>query len=233
MEPGDRVVEVGAGLGSLTVALASTGARVLAVELDRALAPALEEVLAAFPNARLRVADALQVDWPSVVRPGKWKMVSNLPYNVATPLLLEMLERAPGVERYLVMVQREVAERLAARAGDDAYGAPSVKVAYRAEARVVRRVPASVFWPAPKVESALVELVPRPAPVTVPAGEVFRVVDEGFAERRKTMANALRRLGLGAEEAAQVLARCGLEALVRAERLSLEDFARIAMEVRR
>jgi len=231
VEPGDRVIEVGAGLGSLTVALAAAGARVLAVELDRALAPALEEAVAPFPSVRVEVGDALAVDWPATLRPGRWKMVSNLPYNIATPLLLQMLERAP-VDLYLVMVQREVGERLVAGAGDTAYGAVSVKIAYRAGARLVRRVPASVFWPAPKVESALVELVPRPAPVRLAAEELFPVVEEAFAERRKTMANALRRLGLDREGAAALLVRCGLDPRVRGERLSLEDFARVTEELR-
>jgi len=131
-----------------------------------------------------------------------------------------------------VMVQREVGERLAASAGDDAYGAVSVRVAYRAEASLVRRVPASVFWPRPSVDSVLVRLERHATPpVSVDPERLFRVVDEGFAERRKTMRNALRRLGLSAVEAADALERCGLEPNVRAERLSLQDFARLAETV--
>jgi len=233
IEEGDRVLEVGPGLGSLTVALAARGAEVLAVELDRALLPALEEVLAPFPRVRLEVGDALRMDWEVALPAGEWTMVSNLPYNVAVPLLVDMLDRAPRIREYLVMVQREVGERLTAQPGEDAYGAASVRVAYRARAELVRRVPADVFWPRPKVESVTVRLTPRPAPVDVDRAALFRVIDEGFAERRKTMRNALRRLGLDGPSAERVLADNGLEPDVRAERLGLPEFARIAEALRR
>jgi len=233
IEEGDRVLEVGPGLGSLTVALAARGAEVLAVELDRALLPALEEVLAPFPRVRLEVGDALRMDWEAALPAGDWTMVSNLPYNVAVPLLVDMLDRAPRISEYLVMVQREVGERLTAQPGEDAYGAASVRVAYRARAELVRRVPADVFWPRPKVESVTVRLTPRPAPVDVDRAALFRVIDEGFAERRKTMRNALRRLGLDGPSAERVLADNGLEPDVRAERLGLPEFARIAEALRR
>jgi 16S rRNA (adenine1518-N6/adenine1519-N6)-dimethyltransferase len=230
---GDRVLEVGPGLGSLTVALAATGAHVLAVELDRTLVPALREVLAPHRLVRLEVGDALKMDWDAVLPAGDWTMVSNLPYNVAVPLLVEMLDRAPRITEYLVMVQREVGERLTAQPGDDAYGAASVRVAYRARAELVRRVPADVFWPRPKVESVTLRLTPRPAPVDADRAALFRVVDEGFAERRKTMGNALRRLGLDASSAARVLSESRVEPDVRAERLGLPEFARIAETLRR
>lgn len=229
--PGERILEVGAGLGSLTVALAAAGAEVLAVEVDRALLPALREAVAPFGHVRIAEGDALRMDWASVLGPGRWKMASNLPYNVAVPLLVGLLERVPAIESYVVMVQREVGERLAARPGQEGYGAVSVRVAYRAEAEVLRRVPPSVFWPRPKVESVLIRLTPRRPPVDAPADRLFRVVDEGFAERRKTMRNALRRLGLDPADAEGVLARCGLDPRARAEELSLQDFARIAEEI--
>lgn len=225
---GEPVLEVGAGLGSLTVALAETGAEVVAVELDRALVPALREVLGPFVNVRVEVGDALRMDWDDVLGRSDRRMVSNLPYNVAVPLLVGMLERVHQIREYVVMVQREVGERLAARPGEKAYGAVSVRVAYRAEARVIRRVPATVFWPRPNVESVLVRVTPRPAPVDVDPAVLFRVVEEGFAERRKTMGNALRRIGLDPSAAMRIMAACGLEPEVRAERLSLADFARIA-----
>ena len=226
------MVEVGAGLGSLTVALAAAGASVVAVEFDRDLVRALREVVAPWPEVRVVEADAMRLDWASTLPGDGWKMVSNLPYNVAVPLLMDMLEGVPRIGSFLAMVQREVGERLAAGSGDEAYGAVSVRVAYRAEASVVRRVPASVFWPRPAVDSVLVRIARRDEPaVAMDPVRLFRVVDEGFAERRKTMRNALRRLGLGAEEAASVLTRCGLEPNVRAERLSLEDFARLAEAV--
>ncbi len=231
MGHGDRVLEVGAGLGSLTVALAGTGAEVLAVEFDRSLVPALREVLAEHPNVRLEVGDALRMDWGALLRGGRWVMVSNLPFNVAVPIVVGMLEDVPVVERFLVMVQRQVGERLAARPGGREYGAVSVRVAYRAEPEVLRRVPPSVFWPEPKVESVLVRLVRRSAPVAVQPDRLFRLVEAGFAERRKTMRNALRRLGFDAAGADRVLEGCGLDPRARAETLSLEDFARIAEAV--
>lgn len=226
------MLEVGAGLGSLTVALAAAGASVTAVELDRRLLPALEEVLEPWPDVTVRSADAMRTDWASELLGDGWKMVSNLPYNVAVPLVAGMLEGVPQIGSFLVMVQREVGERLAASPGDEAYGAVSVRVAYRAEASLARRVPATVFWPRPGVDSVLVRLVRRAVPpVATEPERLFRLVDEGFAERRKTMRNALRRLGLSAADASGALERCGLEPDVRAERLSLEDFARLAEAV--
>lgn len=231
LAPERRVVEIGAGLGSLTVALAATGAHVLAVEFDRTLLPALREVTAPLSNVDVLAADAMAVDWPAHVSDGEWDLVANLPYNIATPLLLDLLEHVPAIRRFLVMVQREVGERVVARAGDAAYGAPSVKVAYRADARLVRRIPSSVFWPRPRVESVLVRLTRRDPPVAVNPRVLFRVVDEGFAERRKTMRNALRRLGLDGAAATEALAECGLDEQVRAEDLDLERFACVAEAV--
>jgi 16S rRNA (adenine1518-N6/adenine1519-N6)-dimethyltransferase len=223
------VLEVGAGLGSLTVALADLGAEVLALELDRTLEPALREVLQGRPNVRILVADALRLDWPNVLRGGPWTMASNLPYNVAVPVVMDLLDRAPQVRRLVVMVQREVGERLAAPPGHDAYGAPSVHVAYHCRTEVLRRVSPSVFWPEPTVESVVMELDRLEEPsVRVAHDRLLRVVDEGFAQRRKTMANALVRLGRMREEAIELLQRCGADPGARAESLSLEQFACLA-----
>src|SRR6266550_1656646 len=149
--PGDRVIEIGAGLGSLTLALDASGADVVAVELDPALVSALNDVLEGHPRVRVVCADAMRLDWDALLGPGEdpWILCANLPYNIATPLVLDVLTRVPRVVRSVVMVQREVGERLAARPGDDAYGAVSVRVAYHAKTRVLRRVPPSVFWPEP------------------------------------------------------------------------------------
>jgi 16S rRNA (adenine1518-N6/adenine1519-N6)-dimethyltransferase len=205
---------------------------VLAVELDRAIVPALREVVAGLP-VTIRVADAVRLDWTDVLGgEAPWKMVSNLPYNVAVPLLLKMLEAELPIERYVVMVQREVGERLVANPGEEPYGAPSVAASYRAHRRLLRRVPPTVFWPEPGVESVLLELIPREPPVPTDPGALFRVVDEGFAQRRKTMRNALVRLGLDARTAASALAECGLDAAVRAEELGLGDFACLAGAIR-
>ncbi len=231
VRPGDPVLEVGAGLGSLTVALADAGAEVVALEFDRSLAPALREVLGARPNVRLEFGDALRLDLASLLDDRAWACVSNLPYATAVPIVLRMLESLPQVRSYLLMVQREVGERLVARPGGRAYGAVSVRVAYRADAALVRRVPATVFWPRPRVESVLVRLTPRSPDGSVSETALFRLVEEGFAERRKTMRSALRRLGLSAREAADLLAARGLERDVRAERLGLDELAGLAADL--
>ncbi|HMC38835.1 MAG TPA: 16S rRNA (adenine(1518)-N(6)/adenine(1519)-N(6))-dimethyltransferase RsmA, partial [Acidimicrobiales bacterium] len=148
--PGDRVVEIGPGLGALTLALADTGAQITAIEADRHLMPVLQEVLADRPAVRLVHADATKVDWEELLGVGSAAvLVANLPYNIATPLVADLLDGTPALDRMLVMVQREVGERWCAGPGDDAYGAVSVKVAYWAEARLAGRVPASVFVPRP------------------------------------------------------------------------------------
>lgn len=229
--PGDRVLEVGAGLGSLTVPMAQAGASVLAVEFDRGLVAALREVTDGL-SVEVLDADAMKVDWPAALGEERWKMVSNLPYNIATPLLLDMLEADLPIDSYLVTIQREVGERLAARAGEDAYGAVSLKVEWFAKAEVVRRVPPTVFWPPPKVESVMVRLTPHARPPVDADQEIlFRLVTEGFAQRRKTMANALRRLGASSDEAHRALGACGLRADVRAEDLTLRDLAALSREV--
>lgn len=224
------MVEVGAGFGSLTLALAGTGAtRVMAVEFDRALLPALEEVVAPLSNVTVRHGDALRMDLADELEAAPWTLCANLPYNISVPLVLTVLESVPTVTRLVVMVQREVGERLVAGAGDDAYGAVSVRVAYRSTAKAMRKVPPSVFWPRPRVDSVVVRLDRLSAPpVDVPESDLWRVVDAGFAERRKTMRNALRRLGLGAARADVVLADSGVAPSARAEELSLATFAAIA-----
>jgi 16S rRNA (adenine1518-N6/adenine1519-N6)-dimethyltransferase len=225
---GDRVVEVGPGLGSLTIALADAGARVLAVELDQHLLPALAEALAG-RDVEVVPGDAMTMDWPQLLVGGdRWAMVANLPFNVATPVVVRALETAPMIDRFLVMVQREVGERLAAGPGDGAYGAVSVKVAYYCEAAVVGTVPASVFVPKPNVESALVRLTRRATPpVTVPAVDaMFALVRAGFATRRKTLRNALASV-LG-DRAASVLVAAGIDPMARAETLGLEQWAALA-----
>ena len=224
-----HVLEIGAGLGSLTQALARTGAEVVAVEFDRALVPALQEVVADSPNVRIEVRDAMKSDWGKVLAgPGPWDVVANLPYNVAVPVVMRLLDEEPRVRRFVVMVQREVGERLVARPGEEQYGAVSVRVAYRADGRLVRRVARSVFWPQPNVDSVLVSLVRRPPPVVVDQVALWRLVEESFSQRRKTMRNALVRLGLDALRAEALLADCGIEPKARAEELGLEELARVA-----
>jgi 16S rRNA (adenine1518-N6/adenine1519-N6)-dimethyltransferase len=225
--PGVSIVEVGAGLGALTVSLARAGAEVLAIEFDRAVLPALREVVDGMSRVAVLHADALRVNWSAVLGSRGWTMAANLPYNIAVPLLLRMLEEAPQVSSYVVMVQREVADRLAARPGASAYGALSAKVAYRAEVTSVRRVPREVFWPRPRVESTVLRITPRPPSVSADPRALFTVIDASFGERRKTMRNAVRRLGLGAAAAGAALREAGVDPSARAEQLSLEDLGRL------
>lgn len=227
--PGDRVVEVGAGLGSLTVALAATGARVVAVEVDPRLHPALAEVVAPFPGVEPVLADAVRADWAGLLEGLRWTMVGNLPYNVAVPIVTGVLEREPRIRKLLVMVQREVGERLVAGPGQPAFGAVSLRVAYRAESSIVRRVPASVFWPRPSVESVLVALMRRRhPPVEADETALFELIRVAFAQRRKTMTNALLRFGMDRPAAAALLERCGVAPAARPEELGLAEFARLA-----
>ncbi len=229
--PGQRFLEIGAGLGSLTVALAGAGAEVLAVESDPSLIPGLEEVVEGLPVSVVR-ADAMDVDWTELLGDGAWRLASNLPFNVAVPVLLRLLQEAPAVDPLVVMVQREVGERLAAGPGEEAFGAVSLKVAYRASVTIARRVAPTVFWPEPKVESVVLLIERRPPPVPTPEAELFRLIDEGFAQRRKTMTSALVRLGLDRDAAVAALRRAGLDERARAETLGLEEFARLAEELR-
>jgi 16S rRNA (adenine1518-N6/adenine1519-N6)-dimethyltransferase len=225
--PGDHVVEVGAGLGALTVALADTGAAVTAVEVDRHLVPVLREVLAErAPAVRLVEADATALDWPGLLAGApRWVLVANLPYNVATPLVLDLLDGAPSVGRMLVMVQREAGERLAARPGDPAYGIPSVKVAYHATAEVLGTVGPAVFLPRPRVESALVSIVRHPGGPAVDADphRLFELVRAGFGQRRKML-----RRSLGGLVGAEAFAAAGVDPTARAEDLDLAAWGRLA-----
>ncbi|HVX21057.1 MAG TPA: 16S rRNA (adenine(1518)-N(6)/adenine(1519)-N(6))-dimethyltransferase RsmA [Acidimicrobiales bacterium] len=225
--PGDPVVEVGAGLGSLTLALADAGADVVAVEVDRDLVPILRQVVADRPVTVVE-ADALRLDWAALLdRHPTWSLVANLPYNVATPLVIGVLEQAPQVSSLLVMVQREVGERLAAAPGHGAYGAVSVAVAYWARASVVGRVSPEVFVPRPKVASALVriERLPQPAvpPTVVSYDRLRRVVRAGFAQRRKMLRRSLD--GVVAPEA---FAAAAVPPEARAEELDVEQWGRLA-----
>ncbi len=228
--PGDRVVEVGPGLGSLTVALAETGAQVTAVELDRHLLPVLRSVVEPL-GVRVVEGDAMTIDWDGLLGADcagggedRWALVANLPYNLATPLVLDLLAHVPAIDRMLVMVQREVGERLAARPGSKAYGIPSVKVAFWAEAEVVGRVPATVFLPQPRVESVLVRLrrLPEP-PVDAAPERLFRLVEAGFGHRRKML-----RRSLASVVDPSAFERAGVRPDARAEELSLADWGRLA-----
>lgn len=223
------MVEVGAGLGSLTSALAATGAGVLAVEVDERLLPALREVVGDVEGVRIVAEDAMTLRWESMLEgDGPWRMVANLPYNVAVPVVLRVLDEEPRIERLMVMVQREVGERLAAGPGEPQFGAVSLRVAYRAEARVVRRVSRSVFWPQPNVDSVLVSLRRRPLPVAVDEEALWTVIGVAFGQRRKTIRNALIRLGISSPAALPILEGCGISPSARPEEVGLKEFGCLA-----
>ncbi|HSZ38265.1 MAG TPA: 16S rRNA (adenine(1518)-N(6)/adenine(1519)-N(6))-dimethyltransferase RsmA [Acidimicrobiales bacterium] len=229
LETGDRVLEIGAGLGSLTLALAETGAGVVAVEADRHLVPVLRSVVEP-AGVEVVEGDALTLDLGALLAArgdGAWSLVANLPYNVATPLVMRTLTEVPAVTRLLVMVQREVGERMAAAVGDEGYGAVSVRVAYFAQAEVVGRVPPSVFIPRPRVESVLVRLVRRAAPAVDPGVVSYErlnaVVRAGFGQRRKM----LRRSLAGVVEP-DAFVRAGVRPEARAEELDVAAWGRLA-----
>ncbi len=219
--PDDRVVEIGAGLGSLTLALRETGAEVVAIEVDAGLVGALRSVVEK-TGTTVMEGDALTLDWGELLGAGPWVLVANLPYNVATPLVVRLLEEVPAIARMLVMVQAEVADRLVAAPRSPAYGAVSVVVAWWAEATVVGNVPATVFVPRPKVGSSLVAVARRPTPATDYA-RFKQVVRAGFAHRRKMLRTALA--GVVAPDA---FVASGVPQTARAEELGLDQWCRLA-----
>ncbi|MGW6359143.1 16S rRNA (adenine(1518)-N(6)/adenine(1519)-N(6))-dimethyltransferase RsmA [Streptomyces sp. NPDC055092] len=231
--PEDNVVEVGPGLGSLTLALLEAAAHVTAVEIDDVLAAALPATIEArLPQKKdafaLVHSDAMQVR--ELPGPAPTALVANLPYNVAVPVLLHMLDTFPTIERTLVMVQAEVADRLAAAPGSKVYGVPSVKANWYADVKRAGSIGRNVFWPAPNVDSGLVALVRRTEPVATTASkrEVFAVVDAAFAQRRKTLRAALSGWAGSAAAAEAALVAAGVSPQARGEAITVEDFARIA-----
>lgn len=221
-----HVLEIGAGLGSLTMALAEIAGHVTAVEVDEALLPLLHENVGALTNVDVVHADAMKLDWPALLGDSNdWVLVANLPYNVATPLIADVLDFVPQVSRMLVMVQKEVADRFAASPSTSAYGALSVKVAFHATARVVGQVPASVFLPRPNVESSLVEITRRTTPIddTIDRAKLFALVRMGFAKRRKMLRGSLA----GSVEPHDFEA-ADIAPTARAEELSIHDWLRLA-----
>lgn len=224
--PGDLVVEIGPGLGSLTLALVETGATVEAIEVDRHLLAPLREVVGSH-GVVVHHADALTADYGSILHGRTAVVVANLPYNVATPLVIHLLEWVPFIERMLVMVQKEVGERFAAPPGTEAFGAVSLRIGYFAEAKVVGKVGPNVFVPKPKVDSALVEIRRRPSvaisPDVVSEAALFEVIRMSFAQRRKML-----RRSLAGWASDGVFERAGIDATRRPEELSLEEFAALA-----
>ncbi len=228
----DVVVEIGPGLGSLTLALLAVAQRVVAIEVDEKLATALPATISTYApeqaaSFEVVLADALRVE--SVPGPPPTALVANLPYNVSVPVLLHMLALLPSLEHGLVMVQSEVADRLAAQPGSKVYGVPSVKAAWYADVRRAGAVGRNVFWPAPNVDSGLVAWSRREPPATAATREqVFSVVDAAFAQRRKTLRSTLKGMAGSAEAAERALAHAGVDPMARGEAIGVVEFAKIA-----
>lgn len=219
---GSKVVEIGAGTGTLTRALAGAGGHVVAYEVDEGLRPVLEEVTHGL-DIELRFADVVEVDFSVALEGGGWAMVSNLPYNVGTPVVLETIRSAPNVERFVVMVQNEVARRFAATVGSEDYGLPSVVAGIYTDAEVAFTVPPQVFYPPPRVESAVVVMVRKAAPEQ--AERAVELARAGFGQRRKMLRRSLASV---LDEAVTVLEEAGIDPTSRAEDLSPEEYLRLA-----
>jgi 16S rRNA (adenine1518-N6/adenine1519-N6)-dimethyltransferase len=233
VHPDETILEIGPGLGSLTVALADAAKRVVAIELDTAVARALDEVLDGTDNVDVVVADAMDVDLAALTG-GSTRLIANLPYNVATPLFVRILLDFPNVTGGLVMVQREIGERWTAKPGSRAYNAVSVRTRYHVDARIVGDVPKTVFMPPPKVESVLVAFTRRTGPpVDVTDERAFLAfVVSAFAHRRKTLRNSLTAGGFARDGIARAMRDLGLAERSRPEDLSLEDYAELHTALR-
>lgn len=227
---GDRVLEIGPGIGTLTQGLAEAGASVTAVELDKKLPAVLAETLSGYDRVRIVGGDILKTDIPALMGEEPFKVVANLPYYITTPILLTLLERRLPITRIVTMVQREVAERMIALPGGRDYGALSVAVQYYTEPRLAIEVSPRCFLPPPAVESAVMDCVVRKTPPVAVEDEkhFFRVVRAAFGQRRKTIGNALKSLGLPRDILQGALSKAGIDPLRRGETLSLSEFAALA-----
>lgn len=223
----DTVLEVGPGIGTLTQGLAESGASVVAVELDKRLLPVLDTTLEGYDNVRIVNGDILQVDIMQTVGVDEFKVCANLPYYITTPIIFALLEKRLPMERLVAMVQKEVAERMAAKPGGKDYGALSVAIQYYTEPEIAFIVPPSSFIPAPSVDSAVIVCKRREKPPVEVCDEAlfFRVVKAAFSLRRKMLNNSLKNMGIKGEQVAKWLEMAGVDGKRRAETLSLEDFA--------
>lgn len=237
LKPEDRVLEIGAGVGTLTHALAERSRRIVAVEIAPKLFDILQEALRDKTQVTLVHGDALRLDFGPFLREERpWKVIANLPYSIVTPLVTRLLDLSDCFSLLLLMVQKEVAERLTASPGGKTYGSLSVLAQYYADVRVAARIPRSAFYPRPRVDSVLLRLEPLPAPRVAPGDPAlfFRLVRTAFGHRRKTLQNVLIRSGwisLDREEIRAVLARTGIDPHRRGETLSLQEFHRLADEL--
>ncbi|TYZ31000.1 16S rRNA (adenine(1518)-N(6)/adenine(1519)-N(6))-dimethyltransferase RsmA [Selenomonas caprae] len=232
IEPGDRVLEIGPGIGTLTQGLAEAGAEVTAVELDKKLPAVLAETLKAYENVTIVPGDILKVNIPAIMGDAPFKVAANLPYYITTPILMALLERHLPITRMVTMVQKEVAERMVAGPGSKTYGALSVAVQYYTEPEIVLNVPPRSFIPAPEVDSVVIACKVRETPAVDVMEEkmFFRVVKAAFGQRRKTLANALCGGGFPKEQVRDAMERAGIDPTRRGETLSLAEFAQLADE---
>lgn len=227
LSPEDTVLEVGPGIGTLTQGLAESGASVVAVELDKRLLPVLDTTLAGYDNVRIVNGDILQVDIMSIVGEKQFKVCANLPYYITTPIIFALLEKRLPMECLVAMVQKEVAERMAAKPGGKDYGALSVAIQYYTEPEIAFLVPPSSFIPAPAVDSAVIVCRRRQEPPVRVCDEelFFRVVKAAFSLRRKMLSNSLKSMGITSEQCTKWLSLAGIDGKRRAETLNLDDFA--------
>ena len=230
LTPGEPVLEVGPGIGTLTQGLAQSGADVTAIELDRRLLEVLDTTLVSYDNVRIVHGDVLKLDVPTIMNHKPFKVVANLPYYITTPIIMSLLESKLPIERLVVMVQKEVALRMVAKPGTKDYGALSVAVQYYTEPDIVLDVPPKSFLPAPAVTSSVIRCVLRDKPPVDVIDEklFFRVVKAGFAQRRKTFANTMKTTGLSKDRIEELLAKANIDGQRRGETFTLQEFADVA-----
>ncbi len=230
LTPGEPVLEVGPGIGTLTQGLAQSGADVTAIELDRRLLEVLDTTLASYDNVRIVHGDVLKLDVPTIMNHKPFKVVANLPYYITTPIIMSLLESKLPIERLVVMGQKEVALRMVAKPGTKDYGALSVAVQYYTEPDIVLDVPPKSFLPAPAVTSSVIRCVLRDKPPVDVIDEklFFRVVKAGFAQRRKTFSNTMKTTGLSKDRIEELLAKANIDGQRRGETFTLQEFADVA-----
>ena len=230
LTPGEPVLEVGPGIGTLTQGLAQSGADVTAIELDRRLLEVLDTTLASYDNVRIVHGDVLKLDVATIMNHKPFKVVANLPYYITTPIIMSLLESKLPIERLVVMVQKQVALRMVAKPGTKDYGALSVAVQYYTEPDIVLDVPPKSFLPAPAVTSSVIRCVLHDKPPVDVIDEklFFRVVKAGFAQRRKTFSNTMKTTGLSRDRIEELLAKANIDGQRRGETFTLQEFADVA-----
>ena len=227
--PGDLVLEIGPGIGTLTQALAETGARVKSVEIDRSLLPVLAKTLEGYDNVEIVPGDVLKIDLAEVTEHQPFTVAANLPYYITTPIIFALLEQDLPLQRLVVMVQKEVAERMIASPGGKEYGPLSLALQYYSRPRLAIPVPAHDFMPAPRVDSMVVVCEKREQPpVSASPKAFFQVVRAAFSQRRKMLSNCLKSLDLSADQVKDLMIRADIDPKRRGESLSMEEFGRLA-----